>query len=124
MAAVSLQRRKTALGAALRRIARHKGGAVAIFAVARKLAQLIYRMLRYGQDYVDIGEKAYEAQFEARRLASLKEAARASDSHWSRSRYQVGKFQVSSASSLAKYPPHETVASRSPHDCDIRRNSA
>jgi hypothetical protein len=33
-------------------------------------------MLRYGQDYVDIGEKAYEAQFEARGLASLKETAR------------------------------------------------
>jgi transposase len=76
MAATSLQRSKTALGAAFRRIARHKGGAVAVFAIARKLAQLIYRMLRYGQDYVDIGEKAYEAQFEARRLASLKEAAR------------------------------------------------
>jgi transposase len=76
MAAVSLQRSKTALGAAFRRIARHKGHAVAVFATARKLSQLIYRMLRYGQDYVDIGEKAYEAQFEARRLASLKEAAR------------------------------------------------
>lgn len=33
-------------------------------------------MLRHGQDYVDIGETAYEAQFEARRLASLEEAAR------------------------------------------------
>jgi transposase len=76
MAATSLQRSKTALGAAFRRIARHKGGAVAVFAIARKLSQLIYRMLRHGQDYVDIGEKAYEAQFEARRLASLKEAAR------------------------------------------------
>jgi len=32
-------------------------------------------MLRFGQDYVDIGEQAYERQFEARRLASLKEAA-------------------------------------------------
>lgn len=76
MAATSLQRSKTALGAAFRRIARHKGGAVAVFAIARKLSHLIYRMLRYGEDYVDIGEKAYEAQFEARRLASLKEAAR------------------------------------------------
>jgi transposase len=76
MAATSLQRSKTALGAAFRRIARYKGGAVAVFAVARKLAQLIYRMLRHGQDYVDIGEKAYDAQFEARRLASLKETAR------------------------------------------------
>lgn len=35
-----------------------------------------YRMLRYGQDYVDVGEQAYEARFAARRLASLKEAAR------------------------------------------------
>jgi hypothetical protein len=76
MAATSLQRSKTALGAAFRRTARHKGGAVAVFAIARKLSHLIYRMLRYGQDYVDVGEKAYEARFEARRLASLKEAAR------------------------------------------------
>lgn len=77
MAATSLQRTKTALGAAYRRIARHKGAAVAVFAIARRLAQLLYRMLRYGQDYVDVGEKAYEQRFESRRLAGLKEAARA-----------------------------------------------
>jgi hypothetical protein len=76
MAATSLQRSKTALWAAFRRTARHKGGAVAVFAIARKLSQLIYRMLRYGQDYVDVGEQAYEARFEARRLSSLKETAR------------------------------------------------
>jgi transposase len=75
MAASSLQRTKTALGAAFRRIARHKGGAVAVFAIARQLAVLIYRMLRYGHDYVDVGEQAYELKFQARRLASLKEAA-------------------------------------------------
>ena len=40
------------------------------------LSLLIYRMLRYGQDDVDIGEKADEAQFEARRPDSLEEAAR------------------------------------------------
>jgi len=50
MAATSLQRSKTALGASFRRIARYNGGAVAVFATARKLGQLIYRMLRYGQD--------------------------------------------------------------------------
>jgi transposase len=77
MAASSLQRTRTALGAAFRRIARHKGASVAIFATARRLAQLIYRMLRYGQDYVDVGEKAYDLQFQVRRLAGLKEAARA-----------------------------------------------
>ena len=77
MGAVSLQRSKTALGAAFRRIARRKDRAVAVFAMARKLAQLVYRMLRYGQDYVDIGEKAYERQFQGRRLAGLKDAAKA-----------------------------------------------
>jgi transposase len=76
MAASSLERTKSALGAAYRRIARYKGAAVAVFAMARRLAQLLYRMLRYGQDYVDIGEKAYEHRFESRRLASLKDAAR------------------------------------------------
>jgi transposase len=75
MAAVSLQRSKSALGAAYRRIARHKGAAVACFAVARKIAQFIYRMLRNGHDYTDIGEAAYEAQFQARRLAGLHDAA-------------------------------------------------
>jgi transposase len=77
MAASSLQRTKTALGAAYRRVARHKGANVAVFAIARTLAQLVYRMMRYGQDYVDLGEQAYERKFETRRLAGLKEAARA-----------------------------------------------
>lgn len=76
MAAVSLRHTKTALGAAYRRIARHKGADVAVFAMARRLAQLVYRMLRYGQDYVDIGDAAYEARFEARRLLGIKQAAR------------------------------------------------
>lgn len=76
MAATSLQRSKTALGASFRRIARHKGGAVAVFATARQLARLIYRMLRYGHDYVDIGETAYDHQFQTRRLAALTETAR------------------------------------------------
>lgn len=75
MAALSLQRSKSALGAAFRRTARHKDGSVAIFAIARKLAQLVYRMLRYGQDYVDIGEKAYELQFQTRRFQGIKHAA-------------------------------------------------
>jgi transposase len=76
MAAVSLRHSKTALGAAYRRIARHKGAGVAVFALARKLAQLVYRMLRYGQDYIDVGEAAYESRFQARRLAGLKESAK------------------------------------------------
>jgi len=76
MAATTVQRSKTALGAAYRRISRHKGAGVAVFATARQLARLIYRMLRFGQNYVDIGENAYEAQWQARRLVGLKESAR------------------------------------------------
>jgi len=76
MAATSLERSKTALGASFRRIARRKGGAVAVFATARQLARLIYRMLRYGHDYVDIGEKAYDRQFQIRRLTALTETAK------------------------------------------------
>ena len=76
MAALSLRRSKTALGAFYRRKARHKGGAVAVFATARKLAIYIFRMLRYGQDYTDVGEDAYEASFEQRRLAALHETAK------------------------------------------------
>jgi transposase len=77
MAALSLGRSKTALGAEYRRIARYKGGAVAVFAVARKLAQLIFRMLRFGQDYVDIGAADYEARFKTRRIAGLSNTAKA-----------------------------------------------
>ena len=76
MAAVSLRYMKTALGAAYRRYARHHGADVAVFIMARRLAHLVYRMLRYGQDYIDIGEAAYESRFKAKRLAGLKEAAR------------------------------------------------
>jgi transposase len=77
MAASAVQRSKTAIGASYRRIARHKGAAVAVFDTARRLARIVYRMLCYGQDYVDVGEKAYELRFQARRLAGIKEAARA-----------------------------------------------
>jgi transposase len=76
MATLSLQRSKTALGAYYRRIARKKGASVAVFATARKLACLIYRMLRYGQDYVDIGQDAYEARFQIRRLTALTQSAK------------------------------------------------
>ncbi|HZM10736.1 MAG TPA: IS110 family transposase [Candidatus Limnocylindrales bacterium] len=76
MAATSLRGSKSALGAFYRRHSRHNGADVAVFATARELAKLIYRMLRFGQDYVDVGERAYESRFELRRVASLKEAAK------------------------------------------------
>lgn len=75
LAAVSLHRSPTALGAAYRRAARRKSAAVAVFSVARKLGQLIYRLLRFGAAYVDIGADAYEQRFHDRRLAALERNA-------------------------------------------------
>ncbi len=75
-AACSLQRSKTALGAQFRALARRKGYSVAVFAMARKLAILIYRMLRYGQDYTDEGLAAYEERFKQRRLRNIASIAK------------------------------------------------
>lgn len=70
-AAVGLSRSRTALGAYYRHVARNKSGSIAVFATARKLATLIYRMLRWGQAYVDIGQQAWEERCQARRIRSL-----------------------------------------------------
>jgi transposase len=66
---------ETALGAYYRRIAQRIGGDIAVFATARKLATLIYRLLRWGQRYVDEGAAAYENRYRQQRIKSL--AARA-----------------------------------------------
>lgn len=71
MAATSLRRSSSALGAYYRRLSRTKDASVAVFATARKLATLIYRMIRWGQPYVDEGQAAYEQRFQASRLRSL-----------------------------------------------------
>lgn len=76
MAATTLRNSKTALGAFYRRIAYRKGASVAVFATARKLACLVYRLIRYGQDYVDIGSKAYEEHFNQRRIKAYTSALR------------------------------------------------
>ena len=77
MAAVSLSRSKTALGAFYRRVARRNDGKTAVFATARKLAHLVFRLLKFGQDYIDIGEKAFEERFRQKHLNGLKRAAQA-----------------------------------------------
>jgi transposase len=71
MAALSLRHSPTALGAYYRSLARRKDGGVAIFATARKLATLIYRALRWGQDYIDIGAEAYDKRLEEQHLRTL-----------------------------------------------------
>lgn len=74
MAALTLRNSKTALGAYYRRISWRKGASVAVFTTARKLAQCIYRLVRYGQAYFDEGADAYEKRFAKRRLISYTNA--------------------------------------------------
>ncbi len=72
MAATSMRNSRTALGAYYRHISRHIGGDVAVFATTRELANPIYRLLRWGQAYVDEGAEAYEQN----RLLALKSRAK------------------------------------------------
>lgn len=76
MAATSLRNSQTALGAEFRRLARLKGMGVAVFAMARKLAVLIFRLLKFGQAYLDKGVEAYEERFRQRRVAACRAMAK------------------------------------------------
>jgi len=76
IAARSLHRSKSALGAYYRRMKGRLGPPKAIMATAHKLARLVYRMFKYGQAYHDVGEKAYEERFQQRRIHVLIKNAR------------------------------------------------
>jgi transposase len=75
MAAQSLKESKSALGAYLRRMKSRLGMAMAIKATAHKLARLVYRMLKYGEEYVDQGERYYEEKYRQRTIKNLKKRA-------------------------------------------------
>lgn len=65
------------LGGFVRRISRRKGGLVATKALARKLAALYYRVLRYGLEYAERGLREYEQQYqESQRRLLTKLAAK------------------------------------------------
>jgi transposase len=75
MSAMSVGKTSTALGAYYRRIAYRIGKAKAITATARKLAVLVYRVLRGDIDYCDPGAEAYEAHHRTRTLRNLRNRA-------------------------------------------------
>ena len=58
-----------------REIEAQLGAPKAITATAHKLARLIYSMLRYGQDYVDVGAEYYENQYQQRALRAAQRRA-------------------------------------------------
>jgi hypothetical protein len=71
MAALSLGRTQTALGAYYRRLAYRVGKSKAITATARKLAIVVYRTLKEGLVYQDPGAAAYNARDRARLVRRL-----------------------------------------------------
>jgi transposase len=75
LAAMSLGRTQTALGAFYRRLAFRVGKAKAITATARTLAVLVYRCLKDGLVYNDPGAAAYDAQHRTHVLRRLRQRA-------------------------------------------------
>jgi len=75
-AALSLRYSQTALGAYYRQMARRKDSRVAVFATARKLATYIYRLLWWGQPYVDEGAAAYDKRYQQARIQRLEATAK------------------------------------------------
>lgn len=75
IAASTLYRSPTALGAYLRRLKAHKGPMKAITATAHKLAKIIYNMLRHGAEYMEAGQQYYEEQYRDRSIRNLKKRA-------------------------------------------------
>jgi transposase len=76
-AACTLLRSQSYLGAKYRALRTRLGAPKAIKAMARHLACLIYRMLKYGQAYVDQGTQYFEQKRAQRELSSLQRKAAA-----------------------------------------------
>ena len=74
-AAATLHRSPTALGAFFRRVCARRGAAKAVTATAHKLAKIIYRLLKFGQPYVETGQQLYEEKYRARLLKHLQKSA-------------------------------------------------
>jgi len=77
MAAQAVGRTQTALGMFYRRIKSRIGGRGAITATAHKLSRLVYRMLRYGTEYVVQSLAEYEAQIREKLERSVRRKAAA-----------------------------------------------
>ena len=71
IAASTVYRSQTAIGAFFRNVARGTDKKTAIMATARRMAHMIYRGVKYGKEYVDIGAEAYEARLRERTVRTV-----------------------------------------------------
>ena len=74
-AANTLLRSRSYLGAQYRRLRTKLGAPKAVTAMAHRLARLVYRMLKYGQAYVDKGTQYYEERFRQQQIQLLRKRA-------------------------------------------------
>ena len=72
MAACTVHRSQTEIGAFFRSVARRSDRKTAIKATARRMAHMIYRALRYGAAYVDRGAEAFKARTRERTLRTVR----------------------------------------------------
>jgi transposase len=75
LAATTLLRSQSYLGAQYRRLRAKLGAPKAITAMAHKLARLVYRMLKWGHEYVDKGLQYYEERHRLQQIHSLTKRA-------------------------------------------------
>jgi transposase len=76
LAAWNLLRSQSALGANFRRLRARLGAPKAITAMAHKLARLVYRLLKFGSQYVDKGMAYYEMKYRQHQIKwIMKQAA-------------------------------------------------
>jgi len=75
IAAQSLSRSHSALGAFYRRMRAKHGPGKANVATAHKLARIVYYMLKYRRPYVDPGEQYYQQQYRERVVRNLQRKA-------------------------------------------------
>jgi hypothetical protein len=75
MAATTLRNGRSYLGAHYRRLRSRLGAPKAITTMAHKLARLVYRMLRFGREYVGMGAQYYENNYRDQQVELLKKNA-------------------------------------------------
>ena len=71
----ALLRSQSYLGAQFLRLRTELGAPKAITAMAHRLARLVYRMLKYGQQFVDKGMEYYEQRYRDQQVHLLQKKA-------------------------------------------------
>ena len=88
MCAATLYRSNTALGAYFRSVAGKTDRKTAVKATARRMAQIIYRGVKYGQSYIDSGQVAYEAYLHDKTVKTISKLIK---------RHNISKLEIENA---------------------------